>query len=116
MPSHEVQVRVPSETLRRSAHERGVTSAQAGIAPEVAAIELLVEGMYAAVDQAGIGGNDDSDEFDDFWVVWLFGPDIDALVGAARTVLIEQQMMDGAYAFVTDPTAGDFRVGRRIDF
>jgi hypothetical protein len=82
----------------------------------LAAIELLVEGLYVAVDQAGIGGNDDSDEFDDFWVVWLFGPDVEALVAATRRVLVEQQLMDGAYAFVTDPAAEDFRVGRRVEF
>ena len=116
MADHEVQVRVPSETLRQSAQARGVESEQPGVAPEVAAIELLVEGLYVAVDRAGIGGNDDCDEFDDFWVVWLFGPDVDALVSAARPVLVDQQLMDGAYVFVTDPDAGDFRVGRRIEF
>ena len=116
MAAHEVQVRVPSATLRRSAELRGGGSAQPGIAPEVAAIEQLVEGLYVAVDKTGIGDNDDCDEFDDFWVVWLGGPDVDALVAAARQVLVDQQLLDGAYAFVTDPSAGDFRVGRRIDF
>lgn len=116
MDDHEVQVRVPSETLRRSAEARGIVSEQPGIAPEVAAIEQLHAALDAAVERTGVGGTDDLDEFDDFWVVWLFGPDVDALVAAARGVVAEHRLMDGAYAFVTDPTAEDFQVGRRIDF
>lgn len=116
MHNHEVQLRVPQKALRRSVEARGVESDQPGIAPEVPAIEKLVEGLDAALKQEGVGNQDDCDEFDDFWVVWLFGPDVDALVAAARPVLIKQQLLDGAYIFVADPDAGDFRVGRRIDF
>ena len=49
-------------------------------------------------------------------MVWLSGPDVDAHMAAARQVLADGQLLDGAYAFVTDPAAEDFEVGRRIDF
>lgn len=70
--------------------------------------EGVLAAFSEALEEAGVGGVDDPDHFDDFICFYLDGDSVNELRRVARQVLARHGLLDTASGFVPDPDADDW--------